>query len=104
MAREPKTFQEKIVGHAALVLLLMVIGGGLGYLSQTGVLELFLSDTATTRYERDEFLDMATESVDRETFRRRTVAGVCVGCVVGAGLAVFLIVKKGKSPDVRRRR
>ena len=91
---EKETFSQKAISYAAILLLYAVAGGVLGYLGQTGALDLYHALREDDPVMRRQYYERAEEPMSLETYRRRTRLGWWIGCGAGAGLGIAFLVRK----------
>ena len=75
---------NNLLAYSIIVFLATLGGGALGYLSQTGLLDLYKAETSDTYLQRRYYLDRASTPITQEKYRRHTSYGWWIGCFIGA--------------------
>jgi hypothetical protein len=80
---------DNFLAYSMVMLLATVGGGALGYLTQTGLIDVVRMEASDTHEGRRFHQGQASEVVTREEYRHRTSVGWWMGCLVGAGAGVY---------------
>ncbi len=91
---KPERLNDRILGYGALMFLCIFIGGVLGFLSQTGLWDLYKSETAETHLERRHYADEAMRPITHEEYTFRTHLGWWIGCAAGATFGIWQIIRR----------
>jgi hypothetical protein len=103
--KENDSLFEKIFAYVCIILFCTIIGGGIGYISQTGLLDIFYAETSKMSAVRDVYFDKAFEPISVDEYKFRTRLGWWVGCIAGALLGVYMVRnirnKMTRQPNLR---
>ena len=92
--KEKNTISDTILGYGGLILFCTIIGGGLGYISQTGLLDIIYAESSNSRAIQQLSYDRASKPISTNEYTFRTRMGWWIGCGVGAVLGICVMLKQ----------
>ena len=96
------TLKDKLLGFGSILLLCTLLGGGVGYLTQTGLFHVIVATTTDSRHIRRQAVSRASRPVTKETYERRTQLGWRIGCATGFVIGSFIVIhlsREKRHPD-----
>lgn len=92
---------NKLKEHLIVFLFITMTGGVCGYLYQAGVFDLFRASTSDSSTMRRHYREKAMEPLSKEDYKKQTKQGWWFGCIAGAGLSLYIIIKQEKRDSNR---